>query len=56
VDETETLLGEPGSCLRPTDVKIPLVETFQEELHYLLGDRVYEAIKKQAEHGSQSSV
>lgn len=48
LDETETLLGEPGSCLRAAEKKIPLVETFEEELRYLLGDRSFEAMKKKA--------
>jgi hypothetical protein len=47
VDEVETLLQEPGSCLRPSEQKIPLMDTFEEELRYLLGDKAFEAIRKQ---------
>jgi len=37
LDETDALLTEPGSCLRPADAEIPLVETFEPELSYILG-------------------
>jgi len=36
LDETNALLAEPGSCLRPADEPTPLLETFAEELDYLL--------------------
>lgn len=36
--ETEELLAEEGSCLRPSAALIPLAETFREELEYLLDD------------------
>jgi hypothetical protein len=42
LDETGLLLDEPGSCLRPSKVKIPLVITFESELRYFLGDQIYE--------------
>jgi len=35
--ETEDLLAEPASCVREADQSIPLVETFSDELNYLLG-------------------
>ncbi len=41
VDTTPDLVDEPGSCLRPSEKLIPLVETFEEELRYLLGDKAY---------------
>jgi hypothetical protein len=39
--ENDELLSEPASCLRPADHPIPLIETFEPELRYLLGDRAY---------------
>lgn len=41
LDETELMLAEPGSCLRPADHPIPLIETFAPELRYLLGETAY---------------
>src|SRR5659263_460297 len=37
VDSTEDLLEEQGSCLVPSDQPVPLIETFANELQYLLG-------------------
>lgn len=54
LDETEDMLQEPGSCLRPADREIPLLDTFEEELRYLLGDSTYEQIKKQNGSGSEA--
>jgi hypothetical protein len=52
LDETELLLDEPGSCLRAAETNIPLVETFEPELRYLLGEtsyhRLMEDIKKRS--------
>ena len=56
VDDTQTLIEEFGSCLRPADKEIPLVETFEEELRYLLGDKAYEELKQLAlEHNSPAA-
>ena len=41
LDETELLLDEPGSCLRQAKGEIPLIETFEPELRYFLGDEGY---------------
>lgn len=46
LDETELMLDEPGSCLRPADHPIPLIETFEEELSYLLGKRAYQRLRQ----------
>jgi len=48
LDETALLLEEPGSCLRPASRPIPLVETFEPELRYLLGDAAFQALLEQA--------
>jgi len=48
LDEIEILLSEPGSCLRPAEMLIPLIETFAEELRYLLGDESYRQLKLEA--------
>ena len=45
LDETGELLAEEGSCLRPAQRRIPLIDTFEEELRYLLGDKPYEALR-----------
>lgn len=44
LDETEDLLDEPGSCLRPASQAVPLLVTFEEELRYLLGDAEYQEL------------
>lgn len=46
LDETDLLLDEEGSCLRPADHPIPLVETFAEELRYFLGEKGYEELTR----------
>jgi hypothetical protein len=48
LDEKETLLDEPGSCLRPAERKIPLLETFEPELRHLLGDRAYQRLLEES--------
>ena len=45
LDRTDRMLSEPGSCLRPAQHPIPLVETFAEELRYLLGEENYRGLK-----------
>lgn len=45
LDETAALLDEPASCLRPAARAVPLIETFTEELRYLLGERGYERLR-----------
>lgn len=47
LDEAGLLLEEPGSCLRPAREPIPLVETFEPELRYLLGEAGYQALVRQ---------
>jgi hypothetical protein len=42
LDDSGLLLDEPGSCLRPSKVKVPLAITFEPELRYFLGDQAYE--------------
>jgi len=44
LDETELMLDEPGSCLRPAEKAIPLTETFKSELRYFLGDPGFEML------------
>jgi hypothetical protein len=46
LDDTESMLSEPGSCLRPAEKSIPLIETFAEELRYLLGEKGYQKLKE----------
>jgi hypothetical protein len=48
LDETELLLDEPGSCLRPANRLIPLAETFAPELSFFLGDENQKRILEQA--------
>lgn len=54
LDDTEVLASEPGSCLRRAQEPIPLVETFEEELRYLLGDKMYQEIKQAASKGKDT--
>lgn len=44
LDQTEVLLSEPGSCLRPCEKMVPLVETFEPELRFLLGNEIYQQL------------
>ena len=44
LDETDLMLEEPGSCLRPAAQPVPLVETFEPELRYLLGEKAYQQL------------
>ena len=46
LDETALMLDEPGSCLRPADQPIPLLETFEPELSYLLGEKSYNRLRQ----------
>jgi hypothetical protein len=57
LDEVKELTSEPGSCLRSSEVSTPLIETFEDELRYLLGDKLYGDIKRAAtEPRSQTDV
>jgi len=47
LDETFLLLDEPGSCLRYSTNSVALLETFEEELRYLLGNQRYQIIADQ---------
>ena len=51
LDETELMLEEEGSCLRRADHPIPLIETFEEELRYLLGERAYRKLVEEQKLG-----
>ncbi|HEX7556930.1 MAG TPA: DUF3109 family protein [Leptolinea sp.] len=42
LDDTGLLLDEPGSCVRPSKRLIPLVDTFEPELRFFLGDQEFE--------------
>ena len=48
LDETKLLLDEPGSCLVPADHLVPLVETFEPELRYLLGNKKFTEILRRS--------
>ena len=48
LDETDALLAEPSSCLRPSEDPVPLADTFEPELRYLLGERTYGDLRRQA--------
>jgi hypothetical protein len=47
LDETTPLLEEEGSCLRPSPEGQPvsLLETFEPELRYLMGDAAFQAVR-----------
>jgi hypothetical protein len=45
LDATLSLQEEPASCLRASEMYVPLLITFEPELRYLLGDAVYESLR-----------
>jgi hypothetical protein len=49
LDETEIILKEPKSCLRPSTKSYAPIEIFEEELRYLLGDYSYNHYLGQAQ-------
>ncbi|MEA4908795.1 MAG: DUF3109 family protein [Anaerolineaceae bacterium] len=48
LDATDLMLEEPGSCLRPAERPIPLAETFEPELRYLLGEKAYQKVLRRS--------
>jgi hypothetical protein len=56
LDETDLLLNEPASCLRKAPYPIPLSETFEPELRYLLGDKAYKQLRSSSENSSSSAA
>jgi hypothetical protein len=44
LDDAGLLLDEPGSCLRPSPVPVPLLVTFEPELRHFLGSPKYEEL------------
>lgn len=56
LDETGPLLAEQASCLRPAAQKIPLLETFQPELTYLLGEKYYRRLVDRVETDPPSTA
>ncbi|PKN86558.1 MAG: hypothetical protein CVU46_07390 [Chloroflexi bacterium HGW-Chloroflexi-8] len=42
LDETKIILEEEGSCLRKSEIEIPLLKTFEEELRFILGNKSYQ--------------
>jgi len=49
LDKTADLLAEQGSCVQPTIEAIPLVETFEQELQYLLGEKLFAQLKAEVD-------
>ena len=45
LDQSEELASEPGSCLRSSETSIPLLDTFAQELRYLLGEKMYAELR-----------
>lgn len=56
VDETALLREEEGSCLRAAPQPIALLETFAEELRYLLGEPAYQRLLAAQPPAADSSV
>lgn len=50
LDKVDEMVGEEGSCVRPALKPIPLIETFEPELSYLLGDKAYKDTKELVVH------
>jgi hypothetical protein len=46
LDETRLLLNEPASCVRSAEEPRPLLETFEPELRYFLGNKNYQHWQK----------
>lgn len=46
VDDTKLLVQEKGSCLRPSEEPVDLLETFQEEIEYFLQVDLTDYLKK----------
>ncbi|HEY9078042.1 MAG TPA: DUF3109 family protein [Anaerolineaceae bacterium] len=42
IEDTEVLLEEEASCLRPASRPVPLIQTFEAELRHLLGNQAYQ--------------
>mgnify|MGYP000902523694 FL=1 len=55
MDTLDALLTEKGSCLRPADHPIPLIETFAPELEYFLGAKGYQAVREMASSAQRDS-
>ena len=54
MDKVDEMVGEEGSCVRPAPEPIPLIETFEPELRYLLGEKAFEELKKTVQNGNRS--
>lgn len=56
LDKVENMVNEEGSCVRSAADPVPLIETFEPELRYLLGEIAYLSLKEMAgpnqKHGS----
>jgi hypothetical protein len=46
LDETDELLNEPGSCLRQSDQPSRIIDIFEPELRYLIGEKGYSVLLK----------
>ncbi len=49
LDDMKEMVNEEGSCVRPAPEALPLTETFEPELRYLLGDNAYLALRALAD-------
>jgi hypothetical protein len=54
LDKTSVLLKEKGSCLRISQSRTPLLEIFEAELRYLLGNKEYEQLLGRKPHQRRS--
>lgn len=52
LDSLENMMSEAGSCVRPADAAQPLLDTFEPELRYLMGENIYAALKELAEENT----
>ena len=48
VDQSEEMVLDEGSCVRPAAHEIPLISTFEPELRYLLGEKGFQALQEMA--------
>lgn len=49
LDKMDEMINEEGSCVRPASHPVPLVDTFEPELKYLLGEKTYLSLKQLSE-------
>jgi len=55
LDEAEEMVNVLGSCVIPAERSIPLIETFEQEFRYLLGEKGFAALKEIVDQQEEQS-